>query len=75
MSINKNYDTFTEQYDDNYRDVLSALSELDDTAGVDYVKENCKYERTYKMRRHRMDFHPLQHAAKFLSCLIQKRCA
>ncbi len=75
MSINKNYDTFTKGYDDSYKDVLSALSELDDTAGIDYVKENCKYEQVYKTRHCRTDFHPLQHAAKFLSCLIQKRCA
>ena len=42
MSINKNYDT---NYDDSYKDVLSALSELDDTADIDYEKENYKYER------------------------------
>ncbi|MEZ3436272.1 MAG: hypothetical protein K1W34_16940 [Lachnospiraceae bacterium] len=72
MSINKNYDT---NYDDSYKDVLSALSELDDTADIDYVKENYKYERTNKRRHRRMDFRPLQHAAKFLSCLIPKKCA
>ncbi len=61
MRINKNYGTTAEGYDDSYRDVLSALSELD--------------EKTKISRHPRMDFHPLQHAAKLLSCFIPKRCA
>lgn len=74
MSINKN-DTFAEGYDDSYRDVLSALSELDDTADIDYVKENLRCGQTKKTRQNRTDLHPLQHAAKFLSCFFSKRCA
>lgn len=75
MRINRNYGTTAEGYDDSYRDVLSALSELDDRTDIDYVKENCKYEKTKISRHPRMDFHPLQHAAKLLSCFIPKRCA
>ena len=89
MSINKNYDTFTNGYDDNYKDVLSALSQLDDSADIDYVKENYKHERKlknarrtflphtwqYNSRHRRMDFHPLRHAARFWNFLIQKKCA
>lgn len=75
MSINKNYDTFTNGYDDNYKDVLSALSQLDDSADIDYVKENYKHERKYDSRHRRMDFNPLRHAARFWNFLIQKKCA
>lgn len=75
MSINKNFDTFAGNCDDNYKDVLSALSQLDDSADIDYVKENYKYERTYYSRHRRMDFHPLQHAARFWHFLMQKKCA
>lgn len=75
MSINKNYNTFADSFDDSYKDVLSALSELDDSADIDYVKENYKPEQQKKLRRSRMDFRPLQHAAKFLQFLIPKKCA
>lgn len=75
MSINKKYDTFADSFDDSYKDVLSALSELDDTADIDYVKENCRSEHQKNSRHRRMDFHPLQHAAKFLHFLIPKKCA
>lgn len=72
MSTNRKYSTFTDNYDDSYKDVLSALSELDDNADIDYVKENYHYEHTYHPRHRRMIFQPLQHAARFLQCFVQK---
>lgn len=71
MNTNRKYNTFTDNYDDSYKDVLSALSELDDNADIDYVKENYHYERTYSRRR--INFHPLHHAARFLQCFVQKK--
>lgn len=76
MSMNNKNRTFMGNCDDTYKDVLSALSQLDDSADIDYVKENYKFEQTHhSQQHHRMDFRPLQHAARFLHCLIQKKCA
>lgn len=71
MRINSKNKLIADSYgqDDNYKDVLSALSQLDDNPGIDYVKENCKYEWKRNSR------HPLQNAAKFFQCLIQRKCA
>ncbi len=70
MSTNRKYSTFTDNYDDSYKDVLSALSELDDNADIDYVKENY-YDHTYSRRC--INLRPLQHAARFLQCFVQKK--
>ena len=77
MSIRDKNRLFTDSYnqDDNYKDVLSVLSQLDDKADIDYVKENYQYEQKCTSRHPRLDFHPLQNAAKFFQLLIQKRCA
>lgn len=75
MSTNNKNWTFTNNSDDTYKDVLSALSQLDDSADIDYVKENYKFEQKRHSQRRLTDFRPLRHAAKFLQCLIQKKCA
>lgn len=73
--MNRNTTYHNNHCDDNYKDVLSALSELDEQADIDYVQENYKCEYASASQRCCMELHPLQHAAKLIHYLIRKNCA